>query len=172
MLALFLLAVHVERACVFHELRRDDVEVVLDHRAVRVVLRGLVDEVDLLVDLCPACARGAAIFSSDLRLMLSGSESQQLDTLSNFDLVMLSFILMFALMAGKSTFTFNFCMPVVDATKVESASVLGIWAYQSPLMSWTPGVASNAALILSLGVAAKILSKSIVTSSCAGVQGP
>ena len=62
MLALFLLAVHVERACVFHELRRDDVEVVLDHRAVRVVLRGLVDEVDLLVDLCPAWEASMTVF--------------------------------------------------------------------------------------------------------------
>merc|ERR1719330_1319424 len=57
------------------------------------------------------------------------------------------------------------CASSLNATKVASASAFGIWAYQAPLRSATPGVASNTALILSLGAAANILARAIVTSS-------
>merc|ERR1719195_649469 len=53
----------------------------------------------------------------------------------------------------------------LKATKVASASALGIWAYHAAFKSSRSGVASNTALILSAGAAANIFAKAVVTSS-------
>merc|ERR1719183_972174 len=53
----------------------------------------------------------------------------------------------------------------LKATKVASASALGIWAYHAAFKSSRPGVASNTALILSAGAAANLFAKAVVTPS-------